>query len=325
MPSSESITRHTLDAERNVIAMTDPNGAQSSSVYDRVDRLSSYTHRLNGVTEYEYDTRDRIIQVVAPNGVVTEYDYDVLARMTEERSPDRGTLRYEYDLADNVIAIREGRGIVMRYRYDELERRVEASYPNTHPGKDEQVRYRYDSCPLGLGRLCERHDESGRTAYRYDVWGNVVEREHEELGVRYHTRYSWDREDKLSRMELPSGRVVEYSRDGVRRLLGLQARLNGERRPIVSELRYRGDNRMRSYRYGNGQQDRRSYDRQGRLLVQRLAGAGGLQHCIKVGCCLINASSGTLRQQELRLLSSRPSIYTLALTENARAIPRQNH
>ncbi len=274
---SESIIRYTLDAESNVIAMTDPNGAQSSSIYDRVDRLSSYTHRLNGVTEYEYDTRDRIIRVVAPNGVVTEYDYDVLARVSEERSPDRGPLRYEYDLANNVIAIREGRGIVMRYRYDELERRVEASYPNTHPGKDEQVRYRYDSCPLGLGRLCERHDESGRTAYRYDVWGNVVEREHEELGVRYHTRYSWDREDKLSRMELPSGRVVEYSRDGVRRLLGLQARLNGERRPIVSELRYRGDNRMRSYRYGNGQQDQRSYDRQGRLLVQRLTGAEDLQ------------------------------------------------
>ncbi len=116
----------------------------------------------------------------------------------------------------------------MRYRYDELERRVEASYPNTHPGKDEQVRYRYDSCPLGLGRLCERHDESGRTACRYDVWGNVVEREHEELGVRYHTRYSWDREDKLSRMELPSGRVVEYSRDGVRRLLGLQVDSKGD-------------------------------------------------------------------------------------------------
>ncbi len=90
-------------------------------------------------------------------------------------------------------------------------------------------------------------------------------------------RADFSREDQLSRMELPSGRVVEYSRDGVRRLLGLQAQLNGERQPIVSELRYRGDNRMRSYRYGNGQQDRRSYDRQGRLLVQRLAGAEDLQ------------------------------------------------
>ncbi len=90
MPSSESITRYTLDAESNVTAMTDPNGTQSSSVYDRVDGLSRYTHRLQGVTEYEYDTRDRIIRVVAPNGVVTEYDYDVLARVIEERSPDRG-------------------------------------------------------------------------------------------------------------------------------------------------------------------------------------------------------------------------------------------
>ena len=88
----ESITRYSLDAESNVVAMTDPNGAQSSSVYDRVDRMNRYTHRLSGVVEYEYDTRDRIIKVVAPNGVVTEYDYDVLARVTKERSSDRGTL-----------------------------------------------------------------------------------------------------------------------------------------------------------------------------------------------------------------------------------------
>ena len=45
----------------------------------------------------------------------------------------------------------------------------------------------------------------------------------------------------------------------------------------MSELRHRGDNRMLSCRYGNGQLDQRSYDLQGRLTAQRLSGAEDTQ------------------------------------------------
>ena len=180
---TESISRSHWDAEGNVIGYVAPNGVRSRMEFDSVNRLSRSIHRLEGVTEYTYDDLDRLIRIQAPNGVVTKYVYDVLGRKIEEQSPDRGMIKYAYDLADNIISITEGRGIAIRYAYDILERVTEIRYPNTHSGKDETIRYTWDACTLGKDRLCAVQDESGTTSYRYDVWGNILERRHTELGV----------------------------------------------------------------------------------------------------------------------------------------------
>jgi len=113
-------------------------------------------------------------------------------------------------------------------------------------------------------------DESGTHSYSYDAWGNVVEMRYRRGGRDYVTRYSYDRENLLRSMTLPSGRVVEYSRDGVRRIEGVTTTVGGQRQSVVSQIRYRGDNRMVSCRFGNGLTDRRSYDLQGRLRSLRL-------------------------------------------------------
>ena len=273
----ESVIRYHLDAESNRTGYTDPNGARDQMEYDSIDRRSRNVHHLDGVTEYAYDELDRLIKVQAPNGVVTEYAYDDLGRRIEERSPDRGTMRYTYDLANNIVSVTEGRGIVSRYSYDALERVTEMRYPNTQAGKDETVRYTYDSCSLGKGRLCVVQDESGTTRYRYDAWGNRVEQRHTELGVEYVSRYAYDAGNRVIQQTLPSGRVVEYSRDVLRRVSAVRATVNGTWHSIVSDLRYRADDRMEYCRYGNGLEDRRSYDMQSRLTRQVLSTASGLE------------------------------------------------
>ena len=265
-----------LDAESNQIGLIDPNGARDRMEYDPVDRLARSIHRLEGVTEFAYDELDRLVRVQASNGVLTEYAYDLLGRRIEEKSADRGTLKYAYDLADNIALITEGRGITMRYTYDMLERITEIGYPNTHPGKDETVRHTWDTCTLGKNRLCTVQDESGTTSYRYDVWGNVIERRHTEIGVVYTSIYAYDDGDRVIRQTFPSGRIVEYSRDTLRRISGIRARVNNRMQPIVIDLGYRADDLMEFCRYGNGLEDRRSYDLQGRLLQQTLSTAGGL-------------------------------------------------
>ena len=273
----ESVMRYHLDAESNRTGCTDPNGARDQMEYDPMNRQSRNVHRLDGVTEYAYDELDRLIKVRAPNGVVTEYAYDDLGRRIEERSPDRGTMRYAYDLANNIVSVTEGRGIVSRYSYDALERVTEIRYPNTRSGKDEMVRYTYDSCSLGKGQLCVVQDESGTTRYRYDAWDNRVERRHTELGVEYVSRYVYDEGNRVIRQTLPSGRAVEYSRDVLRRVSAVRTAVNGTWHSIVSDLRYRADDRMEYYRYGNGLEDRRSYDLQGRLTRQVLGATSGLE------------------------------------------------
>ena len=95
----------------------------------------------------------------------------------------------------------------------------------------------------------------GPSRYRYDAWGNRVERRHTELGVEYVSRYVYDKGNRLIQQTLPSGRVVEYSRDVLRRVSAVRATVNGTWHSIASDLRYRADERMEYCRYGNGLED----------------------------------------------------------------------
>ena len=273
---TESIFQSIWDAESNLIAQTDPNGAQSHYSYDAVNRLSHSTHRLSGITQYQYDELDRLIKVEAPNGTVTHYQYDPLGRRVQEDSPDRGRVLYRYGRANNLLRIQDGRGIDVRYSYDALERVVAVRYPNTHAGKDESVRYKYDRCTLGKGRLCEVQDESGLTRYQYDAWGNLVERMHTELGVEYVSRYRYDNGNQVIRQILSSGREIEYRRDALRRISGIRAMVNGAMQTVLEDIKYRADNNLEYLRYGNGLMDQRRYDMQGRQTSQQLSRASGV-------------------------------------------------
>ena len=267
----ESITKRFLDNNSNLVGLMDPNGNNSSNAYDPFNRLAENTHRLDGVTAYTYDDQDRIVKVIAPNGVVTDYEYDIINRRTKEISPDRGTLTYTYDLANNVTEITEGRGITANMTYDDLERVSTKTFPNTIPGKDEGVTYTYDACAFGLGYLCERIDESGAYAYEYDAFGNMTAMDFTEIeGITYPMGYVYDDGEHITQMTMPSGRVVDYARDGVRRVDAIDTELNGAPQSIVSGIQYRGDNQMLQCTFGNGLVDDRQYDLQGRLTQQLL-------------------------------------------------------
>ena len=269
---TESVTTRLLDANSNLVGLIDPNGSASSNAYDAFNRLATNTHRESGVTHYTYDDQDRIVEVIAPNGVTTAYEYDIISRRTKELSPDRGTVSYSYDLANNVTTITDGRGITATMTYDALERVATKTYPRLRlPAKNEDVVYTYDACPFGLGRLCARDDESGAYDYTYDAFGNATTMNFTEReGTPYSMGYVYDEGDNVIQTTLPSGRVLDYSRDGVRRVAAIDTTLNGLPQPIVGAIRYRGDNQMTAATYGNGLTDTRSYDLQGRLTHQRL-------------------------------------------------------
>lgn len=270
----ESITQRILDNNSNLIALIDPNGNSSNNSYDPFNRLDTNTHREGGVTDYTYDAQDRIIKVEAPNGVETDYEYDIISRRTKEISQDRGTISYTYDLANNVDTITEGRGIVATMAYDELERVSTKTYPNTIIGKNENVAYTYDTCSFGLGFLCTRADESGNYAYNYDAYGNMTNSIFtESAGTVYNMSYLYDDGDHVIQSTYPSGRVVDYARDGVRRVDAIDTTLNGVAQNIVSGISYRGDNQITQCTFGNGLIDERSYDLQGRLTNQLLRDA----------------------------------------------------
>ena len=68
----------------------------------------------------------------------------------------------------------------------------------------------------------------------------------------------------------PSGRRIEYERDILGRITAVRAEVAGTMQPLLSDIRYRADGQLTSARFGNGLNQVRQYDRQGRLLEQRL-------------------------------------------------------
>ncbi|GAA6168313.1 PKD domain-containing protein [Sessilibacter corallicola] len=265
-----SVTRWSLDGNSLPRIARDPKNQFSSAQFDAEDRVTQSVHRLDGITEFDYDTNDRVTRIVAPNGVETLYTYDILGRMLSEESPDRGRLNYSYDRNDNLLSMTDGRGITMNYSYDELERPISKRFPNSIPGKIEDVTYIYDDCSFGVGRLCRRVDETGMWDYAYDAFGNVVSITRNEQGQDFTTQYVYDNGDNVIQKTYPTGKVISISRDGVRRTQSISTTINGAAQTIVSDIEYRGDNAMTQCRFGNGLEDTRSYDLQGRLQTQDL-------------------------------------------------------
>ena len=268
----DAITTYGYDANNNLTTLTDPKHQTLSHLYDPVNRLQQTAQRDLGQVSYEYNTIDRLIQLHALDqpggpGVTTDYDYDPLGRQTLEISPDRGTLSNDlYDLNNNVTQRTDARGIIQSLSYDELDRPTLQSYPDP----TEDVSYDYDSCPFGSGRLCARTDESGVYDYHYDSYGNLIQLDYTSGGVTHSTAYTYDNGHQLSQMTLPSGRVVSYQRDALRRLSGLETTVNGQPVTVLSNIQYRADGQITQCSFGNGLIDTRNYDLQSRLRSQTL-------------------------------------------------------
>ncbi|MBI3546205.1 MAG: RHS repeat protein [Gammaproteobacteria bacterium] len=262
-----SLTQQIHDAVGNLIRDTDPNNNPASQhTPDALNRLVQTIDRLSGVTGYTYDVNDRTKNVVSPNDANTQYVYDDLGNLLSESSFDRGLINYQYDNAGNLTQKTDGRGIITRYTYDPLNRLVTVDYP----GAAEDVTYNYDSCPLGLGRLCQQTDASGLTTYAYDAFGNILNQSRTVGSLITSFQYTYDAANRIQSITYPDTSTITYTRDAVGRITGINRTVSGLTTALLSNRQYRADGLMTNQFFGNGLNETRSYDLQGRLLHQTL-------------------------------------------------------
>jgi RHS repeat-associated protein len=268
-----SITQQVSDAVGNLTRETDPkNNPATTHGYDALNRLMQTIDALSGTTAVSYDVNDRVKQVTAPNNASTQYLYDDLGNLLQETGLDRGNISYSYDAAGNVIYQTDARGVSASYAYDALNRLTSVDYPGTA----EDITYTYDTgtnCTAGVGRPCQVVDASGTTQYGYDAFGNITQQRKTELGVTYITSYAYDAGNRLTSVTYPDGRNVTYTRDAVGRISGVTTTVNGSNQTIVSGRTYRADGLLLTQNYGNGLNETRTYDLQGRLTNQALGTA----------------------------------------------------
>ncbi|WP_437765819.1 RHS repeat-associated core domain-containing protein [Sorangium sp. So ce281] len=240
--------------------------------YDEHGHLLSRTDGLGATTTFERDERGRVLAITDPLGRVTRIERD--ARGNPVRITDRrgDTVELDRDGRGNVVVHRDGAGAATLYRRDGRGQVVEVASPGGGSWRIErdvhgnQVgaiapdgarwTWRYDA----LGRMVARTDPMGRTVrHEYSPLGNLLATQAPE-GV---TRYAYDAEGYLVRVEDPAGNVRELAWGGYRQLCAAKDQ-NGN----IVRLAYDRDGELVEVHNEVGEVHRLDYDAWHRLVKE---------------------------------------------------------
>ena len=261
------------DGNGNAIYSVDSNGVGTEQQYDPLNRLvkTLQDHAGTGATkdsttQYAYDTRDNLSTVTDPDGLVTTYTYNGLNNLTQLQSPDTGTTNYLYDAAGNRISQTDARGVTTGYQYDALNRLTKITFPTT----SLNVTYEYDQAhpnstcptPASVGRLTGITDSTGSTTYCYGWHGNLRTKTQTINGVSYTTIYNFDNSHNLIGIVYPSGAILSYGQDAMRRVTSAtyQANASAAATTLLSSISYYPFGPANVFTYGNGHTLTKSYD-----------------------------------------------------------------
>ncbi len=244
-----TFTEFGYDANGNRTSMKDPRGNTTTYTYDELNRIKVENPPGGPYNSYYYDAHDNMVRVRDGNYNPTDYTYDDFGRVSQTTSPDSGTTAYLYDAAGNLTQRTDANGITVTYAYDATNRLTAISFPD--PAQD--ISYSYDSPSVsnGKGRLTGMSDPTGSYTYHYDPKGNLTREEKLISGINYVTEYTYDRNDALTSVTSPSGRVVTYGLDAVGRVSGVSTTLNGQPKAVVSNATYLPYGGITGLTYGN--------------------------------------------------------------------------
>jgi RHS repeat-associated protein len=282
-PATE-ITNYAYDNQGNLTTILDPLGHTTSNVYDALNRLikvidpAASGSGSGGNTQYAYDGLDQLAQVTDPRSLATGYTIDGLGNLTTQVSPDTGTTSATFDTAGNTITRTDARGAGATFTFDGLNRMTQAAYGAVPGGLGYQSTrtYSYDQGSFGKGRLTGFSDtiNSSTVAYTYDQKGRITRESRyvPQYGQTFVTMYSYDSFGRLSSMTYPSGRVINYTRDGLGRISQITTLApGGSIQTVVSGVTYQPFGPTKGWTFGNGATFSRSFDLDGRISGYSLA------------------------------------------------------
>lgn len=212
--------------------------------YDLVGNRSSLSCPMCLSPFYTYDALNRLIGVTANNLLVRTFEYDVLGRLTRLADGPPSAFSYDdasqllaiqttlsgsplesfaytYDLAGNRTSLTDRFG-PHAYGYDPLYRLTSADHPVASGLLDES--FTYDAVgnrltshlsPSHLHNAANRLLEDSQFTYTYDADGN--RRMKTDKTTTALTTYTYDVENQLIQVDLPSGQIVRYRYDGLGR------------------------------------------------------------------------------------------------------------
>ena len=241
-------TSYTYDLAGNLTAMLDRNDITTRYAFDALGRMVSRRVAKDGELLYDtwvYGLTGARLEMNDGTGRST-YVYDELGRLVLERNPGGVEKRYSFDAMGNRASFElmwnGGNEIDLTYEYDPENRLAEVN------NEGDRTTYEYDLAgrlsrtvnqTTGLTDALTRNDAGlpvsqlitwgPRLLYLfnhdYDLSGDMVKKvgwgeglSPLDVGATY---YAYDGMDRLTHVEYPDGRVVDYSFDD----LGNRARM----------------------------------------------------------------------------------------------------
>lgn len=276
--SAGQTTGFAYDTNSNLTQVTDPRSGVTTHLYDLHDRLKQSTDALLGVAGQSYDARDNLTVATDPKAVATTRTVDGFDHVIREVSPDIGTTDYEYDAAGNLTRLTDARGKVTEFSYDALNRVTAKLFPADTPRNQAFTWDDATSGYNGLGRLATASDVAGATAFKYNAYGQVARERRVQGGHTYDTIYDWDRDGSLFDLTLPSGRRIEYRRDGYGRIsvVRLKETPSSTSIDLATSIAYRPFGPLASLTHGNSLGLQLGFT-QDYLEASRMVGGGAVQ------------------------------------------------
>ena len=257
---AQSTIQYTYDALGNRTSFTDANTNTTDYVYDALQRLTSITQPGVITSSFDYDVQDNLILVTDGNSNSTTHIYDDRGHLAETVSPDSGMTRYTYDPVGNLKTKIDSNNVTVNYVYDALNRLTLIDYPT-----DTDVVNGYDTCINGKTRLCAISDQTGSTAYEYDIKGQITKDTKVINTVTYITQYVYDGNGNLVEMTYPSGRTVTYIYNTVNQISQVNTTLSTVTTTLTSAMSYKPFGGVTGMTYGNGLVRTINYDQQYRV------------------------------------------------------------
>ena len=256
------------DKNSDLTKFTDANNNETTYAFDALQRLVSSTDAISGTTDLSINQLDQTTQVEDPRTNDTDYTYNAFGDVTQIVSPDTGTTSFTYDKAGNVTSMTDARSVVTNYTYDAINRLTEIEYPSD---SSLDVTFTYDdnptpgACGTSEGRLCRTVDASGTTDYMYNDLGQLIEVKEVRGALTFTTEYEYDLAGLVTKITLPSGREVDYTRNGNGQTTQVDTTVNSTATTVVSSLSYLPFGPVTGMSYGNGLALSASFDQDYRM------------------------------------------------------------
>jgi RHS repeat-associated protein len=241
----------------NLQSVSAPLGRNTSSTYDRLNRLRQQYNPINGVTTFGYDADNDLTSVTDPRNLTTSYAYNGYGDLKTTTSPDTGVTTQTFDSGGNLFTSTDARGMSATYGYDALNRPISTVYKNGTV-VDQTLTFTYDAGTNGKGRLTGAADANHSLSWTYDGLGRVIGKGQTIGTVTKSVGYGYAN-GNLASLVTPSGQTITYAYNTNHQISGIS--VNGT--AVLNSVTYEPFGPVRGWTWGNGTVEVRNHDTDG--------------------------------------------------------------